>query len=61
MTSQQIRQLAVDAVEQRGTQKQVLDLGRLALQHFGEQVLGNRPAAAGELRDKSFRVRAAGQ
>ena len=61
VTSQQIRQLAVDAVEQGGTQKQLLDLGRLAFQHLGEQVLGNGPAAAGELRDKSFRVRAAGQ
>ena len=61
VTSQQIRQLAVDAVEQGGTQKQLLDLGRLALQHFGEQVLGNCPAAAGELRDKSLGVRAAGQ
>ena len=61
VTSQQIRQLAVDAVEQGGTQKQLLDLGRLAFQHLGEQVLGNCPAAAGELRDKSLGVRAAGQ
>ena len=61
VTSQQVRQLAVDAVEQGGTQKQLLDLGRLAFQHLGEQVLGHGPAAAGELRDKSLGVRAAGQ
>ena len=61
VTGQQIGQLAVEAVEQGGTQKQLLNLGRLAFQHFGEQVLGNGPAAAGELRDKSLGVRAAGQ
>ena len=61
VTSQQIRQLAVDPVEQRRAQKKLLDLGRLAFQHLGEQVLGNSPAAAGELREKSLRVRAARQ
>ena len=61
MTSEQVRQLAIDAVEQGCAQKKLLDLGRLALQHFGEQVLGNCPAAAGELRDKSLGVGAAGQ
>ena len=61
VASQQIRQLAVDPVEQGGAQKKLLDLGRLAFQHFGEQVLGHGPAAAGELRDKSLRVRATGQ
>ena len=61
VAGQQIRQLAVDPVEDRQTQEKLLDLGRLALQHFGEQVLGNCPAAAGELRDKSLGVRAAGQ
>ena len=61
VTSQQVRQLAVDAVEQGGTQKQLLDLGWLVLQHLGEQVLGDGPVAAGELRDKSLGVRAAGQ
>src|ERR1019366_4078897 len=61
VTSQQIRQLAVDPVEQGSAQKKLLDPGRLAFQHFGEQVLGDRTAAAGELRDKSLRVRAARQ
>ena len=61
MTSQQIRQLAVDPVEQGGTQKQLLDLGRLAFQHLGEEILGHGPAAPGEFCDKSFGVRAAGQ
>src|SRR5258708_6356567 len=61
VTSQQIRQLPVDAVEQGCAQKQLLDVGRLAFQHFGEQVLGNGPAATGELSDKSLGVRTAGQ
>ena len=61
VTSQQVRQLAVDPVEQGSAQKKLLDLGRLAFQHFGEQVLGHGPAAAGELRDKPLRVRATGQ
>src|SRR6266576_2832949 len=38
VTSQQVRQLAVDAIEQGGTQKHLLDLGWLVLQHLGEQV-----------------------
>ena len=61
VTSQQVRQLAVHAVEQGGTQKQLLDLCWLVIQHLGEQVLGHGPVAAGELRDKSLGVRAAGQ
>ena len=61
VAGQQVRQLAVDAVEQGGAQQQLLYLGRLALQHLGQQVLGNCPAAAGELRDKPLGVRAAGQ
>jgi hypothetical protein len=45
-TGQQIGQLAVDLVEQRGTQEQILDAGRLAVQHLGKQVLGDRAVAA---------------
>src|SRR5260370_617291 len=39
VTSQQIRQLTVDPVQQGGTQKQLLDLGRLALQDLWQQLL----------------------
>ena len=61
VTSQQIRQLTVDPVEQGSAQEKLLDPGRLAFQHFGEQVLGYRAAAARELRDKPLPVRAARQ
>jgi len=46
VTSQQIRELAVDPVEQGRAQKKLLDLAGLALQHLGEQVFGHRTAAA---------------
>src|SRR6202042_860089 len=61
MACQQIAQLAVDAVEQGGAQQQLLDVGRLALQHLGERVLRYGPAAAGELRDESLWVLAVSQ
>ena len=47
--------------EQRGAQQQILDVGRLAVEHLGEQVLGDRAVAAGELRDEPLRVGVAGQ
>jgi hypothetical protein len=53
---QQIRQLAVDPVEQRGVQEQILYVAGLAFEHLGEQVLGDRAVAAGELRDEPLRV-----
>ena len=53
---QQIGQLAVDPIEQGGTQQQLLDVVRLALQHLGEQVLGDRAVAAGELRHEALGV-----
>jgi hypothetical protein len=53
---QQIGQLAVDAIEQGGTQEQILDVGGPAFQHLGDQVLGDRAVAAGELRDEPLRV-----
>ena len=53
---QQVGQLAVDGVEQGGAQQQILDVGRLAVEHFGEQVLGDHAVAAGELGDEPLRV-----
>ena len=53
---QQIGQLAVDTIKQGGTQQQLLDIVGLALQHLGEQVLGDRAVAAGELRHEPFGV-----
>ncbi len=53
---QQVRQFAVDAVEQGGAQQQLLDVAGLAVQHLGEQVLGDRAFAAGELGDEPLRV-----
>ena len=58
---QQIGQLAVDPIEQGGAQQQLLDVVGLALQHLGEQVLGDRAVAAGELRDETLRVGVTGQ
>ena len=58
---QQIRQLAVDPVEQGGAQQQILDVGRLAHQHLRDQVLRDRTVAAGELRDEPLRVGVTGQ
>ena len=59
--SQQISQFAVDAIEQGGAQQQILDVVGLAVQHFGEQILGDRAVAAGELRDETLRVGMPGQ
>ena len=58
---QQIGQFAVDAIEQGRAQQQILDAGRLALQHLGDQVLGDRAVAAGEIRDETLRIRVTGQ
>src|SRR3954471_5931768 len=40
---------------------QLLDVVGLSFQHFGEQVLGDRPVGAGELGDEPLRVGMAGQ
>ena len=45
----------------RGAQQQILDVGRLAVQHLGEQVLRDRALAAGELGDEPLRVGVTGQ
>ncbi len=58
---QQVCQFPVDPVEQGGAQQQILDVGRLAVQHLGEQVLGDHAVAAGELRDEPLRVGMADQ
>jgi hypothetical protein len=59
--SQQIRELTVDPIEHTGAQQQLLDIIGLAFQHLGEQVLGDRAVAPGELGDKALRVGVAGQ
>ncbi len=53
---QQIGQFAVYPVEQGGAQQQILDIVGLAVQHLGDQVLGDRAVAAGELSDETLRV-----
>ena len=58
---QQVGQFAVDPVEQRGAQEQVLDVVGLEFEHLGEQVLGDRSVAAGELRDELLWVGVSGQ
>ncbi len=59
--SQQIRQFAVDAVEQAGAQQQILDIAGLAVQHLGEQVLRDSAVGAGEVGDETLRVGVSGQ
>ena len=39
----------------------MLDLGRLTLQHFSDQILRDRPVASGELHDETLRVGVIGQ
>ena len=58
---QHVRELAVDPIEQGGAQQQILDVGRLALQHLRDQVLRDHAVAAGELGDEPLRVGVAGQ
>jgi hypothetical protein len=58
---QQIGQFTVDPLEQAGAQQQILDLVWLAFQHLGDQVLGDRAVAAGELGDEPRGVGVASQ
>lgn len=53
---QQVRELTIDAIEQRGAQQQLLDVARLTFQHFGDQVLGDRAVTARKLRNKALGV-----
>jgi len=46
---QQIGQRTAHALQHRGPQQQTPDLLRLALEHLGERVLGDRPLAASEI------------
>ena len=52
MAGQQVSQLPVDAIEHARGQEQVLNIVRLTFQHLGEEVLGHRAVAAGELGDE---------
>jgi hypothetical protein len=45
-TGQQVRELAVDALQHRCSHQQPLDLLWLAFQNLGQQVLGHRSLAA---------------
>ena len=58
---QQVGQLTVDAIEQGGAQEQLLDVVGLAVQHLGEQVLGDGAVAAGELGHEPLGVGVTGQ
>jgi hypothetical protein len=58
---QQVGQLAVDPVQQGSAQQQILDVGRMAVQHLRDEVLRDRALAAGELGDEPLRVAMTGQ
>ena len=58
---QQIGQFTVDPIEQGSTQQQLLHLFRLAVQHLGDQILGDRAITPGELSDETLWVRVTGQ
>jgi hypothetical protein len=58
---QQVGQLTVDPVHQAGAHQQVLDIARLAFEHFSDQVLGDRTVAAGKLRYEPLRIRVTDQ
>ncbi len=53
---QQVGQFAVDPVKQAGAQQQILNVVGLAVEHLGEQVIGDGAVAAGELGDDPLRV-----
>jgi len=61
VAGQQVSELTVDAIEQTGAQQQLLDVGRLAVQHFCDQVLRDRAVASGKLRNKTLGVGVAGK
>jgi len=58
---QQIGQLPVDAFQHAGPQQKPPHLLRLPVKHLGQQVLGHRPLAAGELLGEPLRIRMPGQ
>ena len=53
----EVGQGSADAVHDRCPQQQVAHLGRLALEHLGQEVRRDGPFAAGELADEALAVR----
>jgi hypothetical protein len=56
VAGQQVGQLSVDPRQDRRSQQQPPYLLVLPVQHLGQQVFGDRPLAAGELRRELFRI-----
>ena len=54
---QQVGELAVQPVDERGSQQHALNLARLAFEHLGHQVLPDRPVGAGELGHEALGIR----
>ncbi len=54
---EEVGQGTADAVHDRRPQQQVANLGRLALEHLGQEVRRHGPFAAGELADEALAVR----
>jgi hypothetical protein len=54
---QQVGEVAIDPLQEGSPQQQPPHLLALPVQHLGQQVLGYRPLAAGELRGEPLRVR----
>jgi hypothetical protein len=58
---EEVGQLTIDPVQYRGTQQQALYLRRLPVEHLGQQILRDRPIAAGELGHEPVRPGVPGQ
>ena len=56
-----VRQCSVHPLEDRGAQQQPPYVVGMALEHLGEQVVGDRTLAARELGDEPLRLRVAGE
>ena len=56
-----VGELAVHPLEDRGAQQQPSHVAGLALEHLGEQVVGDGALAAGELLDEPLWLRVAGE
>jgi hypothetical protein len=58
---QRVGQWAADALEYRRAQQQVAHLGRLPLEHLGQQIARDRALGTAELADEGLRVGMTGQ
>jgi hypothetical protein len=61
LAGQRVGELAADPLHQAGPQQQPPHLLALPVQHLGQQVLGHRTLAAGELRREPLRIGVPGQ